>query len=96
MTVSGFAALLALPGASGSSALAAFQQNQPIYPVYDGYLKNPDGSYTLSFAYFSHNANEVTVQPGVNNSFAPAPGSCVSHQAGPSSRKRATTSGGMP
>lgn len=50
------------------------QQNQPIYPVYDGYLKNPDGSYTLSFAYFSHNANTVTIDPGANNAFAPAPG----------------------
>jgi len=49
------------------------QQNQPIYPVYDGYIKNPDGSYTLSFAYFSHNANQVTIPPGVNNSFGPAP-----------------------
>ena len=39
------------------------QQNQPIYPVYDGYLKNPDGSYTLSFAYFSHNASDVTIPP---------------------------------
>jgi hypothetical protein len=50
------------------------QANQPIYPVYDGYVKNADGSYTLSFAYFSHNANEVTIQPGPNNSWAPAPG----------------------
>ena len=49
------------------------QQNQPIYPVYDGYIKNPDGSYTLSFAYFSHNANEVTIAPGANNSFGPTP-----------------------
>lgn len=49
------------------------QQNQPIYPVYDGFLKNPDGSYTLSFAYFSHNADVVTVPPGPNNSFAPTP-----------------------
>ena len=50
--------------------LAAFaQQNQPIYPVYDGFLKNPDGSYTLSFAYFSHNADTVTIAPGsANNS----------------------------
>ncbi len=40
------------------------QQNQPIYPVYDGFLKNPDGSYTLSFAYFSHNADVVTIPPG--------------------------------
>jgi hypothetical protein len=50
------------------------QQNQPIYPVYDGFLKNPDGSYTLSFAYFSHNADVVTVPPGPGNSFAPTPG----------------------
>jgi hypothetical protein len=50
------------------------QQNQPVYPVYDGYLKNPDGSYTLSFAYFSHNANDVAIEPGPGNAFAPAPG----------------------
>lgn len=53
---------------------AAAQQNQPIYPVYDGFLKNPDGSYTLSFAYFSHNADPVTIGPGGDNSFAPTPG----------------------
>jgi hypothetical protein len=50
------------------------QQNQPIYPAYDGFLKNPDGSYTIAFAYFSHNADVVRVPPGVNNSFAPGPG----------------------
>ena len=50
------------------------QHNQPIYPAYDGFLKNPDGSYTIAFAYFSHNANEVTIAPGADNSFAPTPG----------------------
>jgi hypothetical protein len=49
------------------------QRNQPIYPAYDGYLRNPDGSYTLSFAYFSHNAELVTIAPGPGNWFAPAP-----------------------
>ena len=49
------------------------QRNQPIYPAYDGYLRNPDGSYTLSFAYFSHNAELVTLAPGPDNSFAPEP-----------------------
>ena len=49
------------------------QQNQPIYPAYDGFLKNPDGSYTLAFAYFSHNAEVVTVPPGASNAFAPTP-----------------------
>jgi hypothetical protein len=49
------------------------QRNQPIYPAYDGYLKNPDGSYTIAFAYFSHNAEVVTIAPGAANSFAPEP-----------------------
>ena len=61
--------VLSAPVVTGLSA----QQNQPIYPAYDGYLKNPDGSYTLAFAYFSHNANDVTIPPGANNSFGPAP-----------------------
>jgi hypothetical protein len=52
---------------------ASAQQNQPIYPVYDGFYKNPDGSYTLSFAYFSHNADTVTIPPGPANQFAQAP-----------------------
>ena len=55
-------------------AVAHAQQNQPVYPVYDGFLKNPDGSYTLSFAYFSHNADTVTIPPGAANVFAPTPG----------------------
>ena len=62
--------LLAGPLATGPLA----QQNQPIYPAFDGFLKNPDGSYTLAFAYFSHNADEVTIAPGANNSFVPTPG----------------------
>jgi hypothetical protein len=49
------------------------QRNQPIYPAYDGFLKNPDGSYILSFAYFSHNAEVVTIAPGPGNSFTPGP-----------------------
>lgn len=53
---------------------AAAQSNQPIYPAYDGFLQNPDGSYTLSFAYFSHNADVVTIPPGSSNGFAPEPG----------------------
>ena len=57
-----------------AAGVAHAQQNQPIYPAYDGFLKNPDGSFTLSFAYFSHNADEVTVPPGPANGFAPAPG----------------------
>jgi hypothetical protein len=65
------ALIAAGPFLAASSASA--QQNQPVYPAYEGYTKNPDGSYTLSFAYFSHNAEPVTIPPGPNNSYTPAP-----------------------
>ena len=58
----------------GAAARAPSQRGQPIYPAYDGFLKNPDGSYTLAFAYFSHNAEVVTIAPGPDNAFAPLPG----------------------
>lgn len=57
----------------GLAAPASAQLNQPIYPAYDGFLQNPDGSYTIAFAYFSHNAETVTVAPGAQNSFTPSP-----------------------
>ena len=59
---------------SPAAAHLRAQQNQPIYPAYDGFLKNPDGSYTLAFAYFSHNADEVTIDARPSNGFAPTPG----------------------
>lgn len=49
---------------------AQAQQNQPIYPAYDGFLKNADGSYTIAFAYFSHNSDVVSIPPGPNNTFS--------------------------
>jgi hypothetical protein len=65
---------LALVGAVLWASAVLAQINQPIYPAYDGFLQNPDGSYTLSFRYFSHNAEPVTIPPGERNSFAPGPG----------------------
>jgi hypothetical protein len=67
-------ALVFASAALGLASPSAAQLNQPIYPAYDGFLQNPDGSYTLAFAYFSHNAETVTVAPGVQNSFNPSPG----------------------
>lgn len=65
-------ATVALLASAPSLALA--QRNQPIYPAYDGFIRNADGSYTLAFAYFSHNAEVITIAPGAENAFAPAPG----------------------
>jgi hypothetical protein len=59
---------------AGPFAGALFaQRNQPIYPAYDGYIKNDDGSYTVAYAYFSHNADVVTIAPGPDNQFSPGP-----------------------
>lgn len=64
------AAAIALTTAGPFAAAALAQQNQPIYPAYDGFLKNPDGSYTIAYAYFSHNAQAVTILPGPDNGFS--------------------------
>jgi len=48
----------------------AGQERQAIFPVYDGYRKNEDGSLTLSFAYFSHNATPVEIPVGEDNFFS--------------------------
>ena len=67
-------ALIAAALLSGPfGAPLAAQRNQPIYPAYDGYITNADGSYTISYAYFSHNAEVVTIAPGGDNQFSPAP-----------------------
>ena len=50
------------------------QPTQPIYLQYDGYVRNKDGTFTLSFGYFNMNNVEVTVQPGNANAFTPAAG----------------------
>ena len=51
----------------------AAQRPYSVYPVYDGYMRNPDGTLTLSFAYFSHNRTPVTIPVGPDNAFSPGP-----------------------
>ena len=48
------------------------QAGQPIYPEYEGYSENEDGTLTLSFGYFSHNSDPVTIPPGPDNSWSTA------------------------
>lgn len=42
---------------------------QPIYPGYQGYVENPDGSLTVVFQYFSHGRDPVTIPVGPQNQF---------------------------
>ena len=52
---------------------ASAQASQPIYLQYDGFVKNKDGTYTLSFGYFNLNHVDVRLTPGEDNSFLPGP-----------------------
>jgi hypothetical protein len=64
-------AILMLVVSSESEAFG--QASQPIYLQYDGYVKNKDGTYTLSFGYFNMNHVDVRIQPGPDNGFQPSP-----------------------
>jgi|GEM_PF-2367811 len=65
------AAILILIGWFAVDARA--QASQPIYLQYDGFVKNKDGTYTLSFGYFNMNHVDVRIAPGEGNGFAPSP-----------------------
>ena len=65
------ALVLAAAVAVGPGAAAALAQNEPVYPVYDGFTVTEDGLYVVAFAYFSHNFEPVTVAPGPRNRFEP-------------------------
>ena len=65
------AAALVLASAlfAGPLASPGLAQNEPVYPVYDGFTVTGDGLYVVAFAYFSHNFEPVTVPPGPRNRF---------------------------
>jgi hypothetical protein len=50
------------------------QSGQTVTPAFEGWYKNADGTYSLSFGYFNRNADEVIEVPvGPNNFFSPGP-----------------------
>src|SRR5687767_13425212 len=74
-----FCAVLAACLATGWRASAAQEllspvraAGQTVTPVFEGWYRNPDGTYSISFGYFNRNASEVLEIPiGPNNSIAP-------------------------
>ncbi|MGH7677146.1 MAG: hypothetical protein ACRENU_01690 [Gemmatimonadaceae bacterium] len=45
---------------------------QSVTPVFEGWYKNPDGTYSISFGYFNRNSSEVLEVPvGPNNNISP-------------------------
>jgi hypothetical protein len=69
----GLAAVLV--GTVGAHVVAqeeAFPRGQNIAPVYEGWEKNPDGSFNLLFGYFNRNwEEEIELPIGPNNSIDP-------------------------
>jgi hypothetical protein len=47
---------------------------QTVSPAYEGWYKNPDGTFTMSFGYYNRNTTEVVEIPvGKNNFVSPGP-----------------------
>ncbi len=73
------AAVLAVCGSVLATSLSAqlpltsFKSTgQTVSPVYEGWYKNPDGTFTLSFGYFNRNNSEVVEIPiGPDNFISP-------------------------
>jgi hypothetical protein len=56
----------------GVSAQVAYPSGQNVAPVYEGWEKNPDGSFNLVFGYFNRNwVEEIDVPVGPNNTIEP-------------------------
>jgi hypothetical protein len=50
------------------------KKGQTVTPVFEGWYRNPDGTYSLSFGYFNRNFEEVVEIPtGPENFFEPGP-----------------------
>ena len=49
------------------------QPTRPIYPVYEGYVPNDDGTAVLVFGYYNHNSVAVEIPAGEENGFDPGP-----------------------
>ena len=49
-----------------------FDSGQDVVPVYEGWIRNPDGSFDLVFGYFNRNyKEELAIPPGPNNMLEP-------------------------
>jgi hypothetical protein len=51
-----------------------FWSGQDVVPVYEGWLRNPDGTFTMVFGYFNRNyREELVIPPGPENHLDPGP-----------------------
>ena len=68
------AALLVAAPARGQSLAPVRPSGQTVTPVYEGWYRNPDGSYSLSFGYYNRNSAEwLEIPIGAENTMSPGP-----------------------
>lgn len=67
-------AFVLFAGSAGAQTRFSYSSGQPLEPAYEGWMPNPDGSYTLYFGYMNTNwQQEFDIPVGPNNSFSPGP-----------------------
>ena len=68
----GIALLLALQQLPTEIAPVRFNSGQDIVPYFEGWIRNPDGTFELVFGYFNRNwTEEIAIPPGPNNHIDP-------------------------
>jgi hypothetical protein len=66
------AAAVAPAPARGQSLAPIRPSGQTVTPVYEGWYRNPDGTYSLSFGYFNRNSQEtLDIPAGPDNAVSP-------------------------
>jgi hypothetical protein len=61
-------------GLGGQDVALQHERGQNVTPVFEGWFKNADGTYTLSFGYLNRNfKEELDIPIGPNNRFDPGP-----------------------
>src|SRR5713101_5883754 len=68
----GIAGLIQEPQLPTELPQVRFNSGQDIVPYFEGWIRNPDGTFDLVFGYFNRNwKEELTIPPGPDNSVEP-------------------------
>jgi len=72
--LAGCLAIIGQPAAPTYNPQTKFNTGQDVVPVYEGWLKNSDGTFTFVFGYFNRNWKEELIIPaGADNQLQPGP-----------------------
>lgn len=65
---------LALGLGAGTARAQSYSSGQPVWPAFEGWEKNEDGTFSLVFGYMNDNwSEELDVPVGTENTFSPGP-----------------------